>query len=65
MEVAFQLYSFHCAIVQAYFDYCSPLWDNRVTGLKDRLQKFQDRAAKVISGATYDIRSINLLEYLG
>ena len=54
------------AIVQPYFDYCSPLWDNCGIGLcKDRLQKFQNRAARVISGATYDVRSVDLLENLG
>jgi hypothetical protein len=49
------------AIVQPYFDYCSPLWDNCGIGLKDRLQKYQNRAARVITGATYDIRSSALL----
>ena len=52
-------------IVQPYFDYCSPLLDNCGIRLKDRLQKFQNRAARVISGATYDIRSVDLLESLG
>ena len=45
------------AIIQLYFDYCRPLWDNCGIGLKDRLQKYQNRAARVITGATYDIRS--------
>jgi hypothetical protein len=40
------------AIAQLYFDYCSPLWDNCGIGLKDRLQKFQNR-------------SVDLLESLG
>ncbi len=53
------------AIVQPYFDYCSPLWDNCGIGLRDRLQKFQNRAARVISGATYDVRSVDLIESLG
>jgi hypothetical protein len=52
------------AIVQPYFDYCSPLWDNCGIGLKDRLQKFQNRAARVLSGATYKVRSVDLLESL-
>ena len=52
------------AIIQPYFDYCSPLWDNCGIGLKDKLQKFQNRAAKVITGATYDIRSSDILENL-
>jgi hypothetical protein len=42
------------AIIQPYFDYCGPLWDNCRIGLKDRLQKYQNRAARVITGATYD-----------
>ena len=50
------------AIIQPYFDYCSRLWDNWGTGLKDRLQKYQNRAARVITGSTYDIRSSDLLE---
>jgi hypothetical protein len=53
------------AIVQPYFDYCSPFWDNCGIGLKDRFQKFQNRAARVISGATYDVRLADLLEKSG
>ena len=52
------------AIRQPYLDYCSPLWDNCGIGLKDRLQKYQNRAARVITGSTYDIRSYDLLEKL-
>ena len=52
------------AIIQPYFDYCSPLWDNCGIGLKDKLQKFQNRAARVITAATYDIRSSDILENL-
>ena len=33
-------------LVQPYFNYCSPLWDNCGIGLKDKLQKFQNRAAE-------------------
>ena len=29
------------ALVQPYFDYCSPLWDNCGKLLKDKLQKLQ------------------------
>ena len=48
------------AIVQPYFDYYCPLWDNCGIGLKDRLQEYKNRAARVITGATYDIRSSEL-----
>ena len=53
------------SLVQPYFNYCSPLWDNCGIGLKDKLQKFQNRAAKVITGSTYDIRSTDVLNHLG
>ena len=42
----------------------APSWDNCGIGLKDRLQKYQNRAARVITGSTYDIRSSDLLEKL-
>ena len=53
------------APVQPYFNYCCPLWDNCGIGVKDKLQKFQNRAARVITGSTYDIRSIDGLNQLG
>ena len=33
--------------------------------IKDKLQKFQNRAARVITGSTYDLRSIDVLNHLG
>ena len=53
------------ALVQPYFNYCSPLWDNCGIGLRDKLQKFQNRAARVITGPTYDTRSVDVLNMLG
>ena len=52
------------AIIPPYFDYCSPLWDNCGIGLKERLQTYPNRAARVITESTYDIRSSDLLEKL-
>ena len=52
------------ATVQLYFDYCSPLWNNCGTGLKNRLQKFQNRAVRVVYGANYDTQSAVLVENL-
>ena len=48
-----------------YFDYCSPLWDTCGKGLQDKVQKFQNRAARVISGVNYETRSSDVLESLG
>ena len=52
------------ALVQPYFDYCSPLWDNCGIGLKEKLQKYQNRAARILAGATYDIRTADVFETL-
>ena len=45
------------ALIQPYFDYCSPIWSVCDQRLKDKLQKFQNRAARIIVGASYEIRS--------
>ena len=52
------------SLVQPYFDYCSPLRDNCGKLLKDKLQRFQSRAARVITSASYDARSASLIEAL-
>ena len=39
------------SLVQPNFEYCSPLWDNCRKLLKDKLQRFQSRAATVLTGA--------------
>ena len=49
----------------AHFDYCSPLWDKCGGGLKDKLQSLQNRAARVITGSTFDIRSDDVRNILG
>ena len=38
------------ALIQPYFDYCSEVWDCFNKGLSDRLQKLQNRVARLIMG---------------
>jgi hypothetical protein len=52
------------ALIQPYFDYCSPLWDTWGKVHKDKLQVLQNRAARVITGARFDVNSANVLEDL-
>ncbi len=52
------------SLIQPYFDYCSPLWDTCAKTLKDNLQTLQNRAARVISGENYDVRSEDILQSL-
>ena len=52
------------SLAQPYLEDCSPLWDNCEKLLKDKLQRFQSRAAGVLSGANYDIRSADIIQTL-
>ena len=54
----------YSALIQPYFDYCSPLWDTCNKTLKDKLHKYQNRAARIIAGASYEIRSADVLQAL-
>ena len=52
-------------MIHPYFDYCSPLWKNCSAHLKEKLQRFQNRAARIIAGANYETNSADVLESLG
>ena len=41
------------SLVQPYLEYYSPRWDNCGKLLKDKLQRFQSRAARVLTGFSY------------
>ena len=49
------------AIVISHFDYCSLVWDNCCEYLTDKLQKLQNRDARIITGRTYDVSSDDVL----
>jgi hypothetical protein len=55
---------FYQALVQPHFDYCSMVWGNCGKTLKGMLQKLQNRAARVISGDSYEVRSLDILSKL-
>ena len=42
------------ALIQPRFDYCSSVWDGLNITLNDKLQKLQNRAARVITKSQYD-----------
>ena len=52
------------ALVQPHFDYCSMVWGNCGEYLRGKLQKLQNRAARVITSNPYEIRSIDILKKL-
>ena len=47
-----------------YFDYCSAVWGNCNKELSDKLQKLQNRAARVVTFSNYDRHSSELLNEL-
>ena len=55
------LLTIYQSLVQPYFDYCSLVWGNCNQTCKDKLQKLHNRAARVITGDTYDVRSSEIL----
>ena len=47
------LINIYRSIIEPYFDYCCIVWDGIGEGLANRLQKLQNRAGRVITGAPY------------
>ena len=48
-------------LIQSHFDYCSVIWDNVAGGLGQKLQRMQNRAARIISGSDYYTHSSEIL----
>ena len=47
------------ALVMLYFNYCSAVWgDINIKKLADKLQKMQNRAARILTFSSYDVRSM-------
>ena len=41
------------SLMQPHFDYCSVIWDNLAGDLGQKLQRMQNRAARIITGSDY------------
>ena len=53
------------SLVQPYFNYCCTVWDNWNKTLPEKLQKLQNRAARVVTFSSYDTNADVLIEKLG
>lgn len=60
-STAVQIYN---ALIQPHFDNCAPVWDGLSSYLCEKLQKLQNRAARVILQANSEVNSSLLLETL-
>lgn len=52
------------ALILPYFDYRDVVWSNCNKGFSDKLQRLQNRAARVITQSDYDVRSVDILKKL-
>ena len=59
-----QLMLVYNGLIMPHFDYCSTVWGNCGTVLKSKLQKLQNRAARIITRSGYEIRSKDILTKL-
>ena len=55
---------FFNAVIKPLFDYCDVVWGNLNKTLTARLQKFQNRAARIITRNFYDVRSADIRKEL-
>ena len=58
------LLTLYKSLIEPYFDYCSPLWDTCGKQLKDKLQKIQNQAGRVITGSSHHVRSADVFNNL-
>ena len=59
------LISVYKSLIRPHFDYCSEVWDALGNGLSNRLQKLQNRAARVVLGMSNDTPGFEALGMLG
>ena len=53
------------ALIRPHFDYCCEVWDTLGVGLSNRLQKLQNRAARMIMNLRYNTPGIEEINALG
>ena len=58
------LISVHNTIILPHFDYCSLIWDIGNAYSHEKLQTMQNRAARVNTGKSNDVRSKDILQEL-
>ena len=58
VKTALQIYH---ALIRPYFDYCSSVWGECSVTLCDKLQKLQNRAARITTRSGYDVSAKHLI----
>ena len=52
------------SLILPHLDYCSAVWECIGNGLGQKLEKLQNRAALIITGSGWDVRSAQILRTL-
>ena len=52
------------SLILPHLDYCSAVWGCIGNGLGQKLEKLQNRAARIITGSGWDVRSVQILRVL-
>ena len=55
------LVTIYKSLILPHFDYCSAVWGCIGNGLSQKLEKLQNRAARIITGSSWDARSVPIL----
>ena len=58
------LKNLYLTMVLPHLDYCAPVWDTCGKGLRERVQRIQNRAGRIITRSGYEIRSNDVLHSL-
>ena len=58
------LLTIYKSLVLPHLDYCSAVWGCIGNGLSQKLEKLQNRAARIITGSSWDARSAPILHAL-
>ena len=59
------LHLIYQALIQPHFDYCNIVWGNCGLTLRNKTQKLQNRAARVLTYSNYDVDADHLFKLLG
>ena len=52
------------SLILPHFHYCTIVWDNLGKGLGQKLQRLQNRAARILTESDYNVRSSDILTLL-
>ena len=56
--------SLYNSLILPYFDYCNMVWENTAKYNLQKIKKMQNRAARILTGSSYDVPTTDLMRQL-